>query len=121
MIDGKASSPTESVSRMLGWGRILLVSGGVLLFLAFGSQFAAPTRLAAGQAGVLLWCGGIAAGVGAIFTALGAVEQRLVETRALMLTAIELLKAAEPDEQRFRSRPAVKSFARTSPRQKRVG
>lgn len=114
MIKDIASVPTKSVSRILGWGRFLLATGGALLFLAIGAQLAGSPRIDAAAMNILLGCGasGIAAGV--ILTALGVVDQRLIETRALLLTAVQTLNAAEalkadaPLEPLFRSRPAAR-------------
>ena len=106
MIDDKASPSAEAVSRMLGWGRSLMVTGGVLLVLALGTRLAGSASVGAALKTPLLWCGASAAVTGVLLTALGAVEQRLIETRLLLLTAIEHLKADKAAETGFRSRPA---------------
>ena len=52
-----------------------------------------------------------------ILSALGVIDQRLIETRALLLTAVETLNTVEtlnagaPAEPHFRSRPAARPRA----------
>jgi len=116
MIDDKTSPSAETVSRMLGWGRSLMVTGGVLLVLALGTRLTGSAGVGAALNAPLLWCGVSAAATGVLLTALGAVEQRLIETRSLLLTAIEHLKADRAAEAGFRSRPASNPRLRASQR-----